>query len=255
MKDSPEFAITVRGFCEESEGTNVTIGPRHSGEIVDLLREAQAHCKQVLAPRRRVGASARGPRYLCSGVFTEGPLGLILQPDDVRTLASERAALTVRLFRNVEAFRERILAVRDEKELDDYLQPAKGESPEIEVIFALRGVGLDFGVISKRLGLEPTYTSSPRRPFTSEGGSRRHQWILTTGPLRLMDFQEPLAQLFERLAPLTDQIRTLANEMLVEPSVDLVVLEYSDRIPTLRLGPNDLLLLANLESRFWLDIL
>jgi hypothetical protein len=54
---------------------------------------------------------------------------------------------------------------------------------------------------------------------------------------------------------LTEQIRSLANEILVEPSVDLVVLEYSDRIPTLRLGPNDLLLLANLESGFWLDIL
>jgi hypothetical protein len=69
------------------------------------------------------------------------------------------------------------------------------------------------------------------------------------------DFLEPLQRLLTLLTPRTEQIRAIADEMRVQPSVDLIALDYGERVPALRLQPEHLQLLANLRSRLWLDVL
>jgi hypothetical protein len=252
--DAPQVAITVRGFCDGSDRASVTIGPRSEGDMAVLVREAQQECQAALAVSD-ASTGGRGPRYLCSGVFVEGPLGLKLAATDVRALAQSQSAISVRLFRNAEIYRARVTALHDDEDLERYLPPADGAIPEIEVLFGLRGPELDFEVIGARLGLEPSYTSVPSRPFSSEGEARRRQWVLSSGPLHAISFQEPLERLFQQIVPLSDTIRTLAHEAHLEPSVDLVVLEYSDRVPSLTLRPDHLQALADFDGRLWFDIL
>jgi uncharacterized protein DUF4279 len=252
--DNGETAITVRGFCDGSDRASVTIGPRNEGDLAVLLREAHAECQAARSvPHADLGPT--GPRYLCSGEFVEGPLGLKLAPGDIKVLALARAAVLVRLLRNTDAFRERIFAERGDEELEDYLPPPDGATPEVEVMFGLFGPEMDFDLVEKTLGFEATYTHVPSRPFSSEGEPRRRQWVRSSGPIRTLDFDEPLRRQLRQIAPLVEKIRTLAGEMNLEPSVDLVVLEYSDRVPTLALTPDDLQVLASLDASLWLDIL
>jgi hypothetical protein len=135
------------------------------------------------------------------------------------------------------------------------LPPPDGYIPEIEVLFGLRGPDMSFDDVTERLGLTPTSMTRPERPFTSKGEARRQQWVFSSGPLRGNDFREPFEGLLTLLADRAPQILAISSEMRVEPSVDLIALDYSDRVPALELESEHLQLLARLRSRLWLDVL
>lgn len=244
--------MQVRAYCSGRTGTPIRVGPRDEGDLVILLREAAEQCLTQANDR---SVSASGPRFVIEGTFTHGPLGLMLNLVDVQSFAAAHACVEVRLTRNLEERRRQLRATVPIDQLEDHLPPPDGYVPEIEVLFGLRGPDMSFEKVTELLGLRPTSVTRPRRPFTSEGKATRQQWVFSSGPLRGSDFREPLQQLLALLAPRTPQIVAISNEMRVQPSVDLIALDYSDRVPALELEPEHLELLARLRSRLWLDVL